>query len=91
MAAFAHPIEDKVKQEFAADEQRKYGQKINRTNALSMTYNILIDIMIKKVIHKALAAFDNIVFKTREIIRPNRKNKRKHRQKKPYSQNYKPL
>ena len=66
-------------------------KKIKRTNALSMTYNILIDIMIKKIIHKALAAFDDIVVKTRELIRPNRKNKRKHRQKKPYSQNHKPL
>lgn len=91
MAAFSHPLEEKVKQEFAADEQRKYSQKINRTNALSMTYHILIEVMLKKGFQKAIAAFDNIVFKTRELIRPNRKNKRKHRPKKPYSQNFKPL
>lgn len=91
MAAFAHPIEEKVKQEFAASRQRKHSQKINRTNALSMTYNILIPIMLKKIVQEALAAFDAIVFKTRELVRPNRKNKRKHRQKKPYSPNFKPL
>lgn len=91
MAAYAHPIEEKVKKEFATDDNRKYSQKINRTNALSMTYTILIDVMLKEIVHKALAAFDDIVFRTRELIRPNRKNKRKHRQKKPYSQNYKLL
>lgn len=36
-AAYAHPIEDKVTEEYKADENRKYDQKINRTNALSMT------------------------------------------------------
>ena len=41
--------------------------------------------------HKAIEAFDEIVFKTREIIRPNRKEKRNHKQKKPYSMNHKPL
>ena len=38
-----------------------------------------------------LSAFDQIVSKTREIIRPNRKNPRKHRLKIPYSMNNRPL
>ncbi len=90
-ATFAHPIEEKVKEEFKADKQRKYNQKINRTNSISMTKDILVGIFIKKQYETALEYFDKIVYNTREIIRPNRKNERKHRQKKPYSMNYKRL
>ena len=90
-AAYAHPIEERVREEFKADENRKYDQKINRTNAISMTKDILIGVFIKQQYEKAIKAFDDIVYNTREIIRPDRKNERKHRQKKPYSMNYKRL
>ena len=90
-AAYAHPIEERVRKEFQADENRKHNQKINRTNAISMTKDILVGVFIKQQYKKALRAFDDIVYNTREIIRPNRKNERKHRQKKPYSMNYKRL
>lgn len=90
-AAYAHPIEEKVRAEYKADEQRKYDQKINRTNSISMTKDILVGIFLKKQYEKALDCFDKIVYSTREVIRPNRKNERKHRQKKPYSMNYKRL
>lgn len=90
-ATFAHPIEEKVKEEFKADKQRKHDQKINRTNSISMTKDILVGIFIKKQYETALEYFDKIVYNTREIIRPNRKNERKHRQKKLYSMNYKRL
>lgn len=90
-AAYAHPIEERVRKEFKADKHRKHDQKINRTNAISMTKDILIGVFIKKQYKKALMAFDDIVYNTREIIRPDRKNERKHRQKKPYSMNYKRL
>ena len=56
-----------------------------------MTKDILVGIFIKKQYEKALEYFDKIVYSTREVIRPNRKNERKHRQKKPYSMNYKRL
>jgi len=56
-----------------------------------MTKDILVSMFIKKKFEYALNAFDRIVFNTREIIRPNRKFERKHRQKKPYSMNYKRL
>jgi len=36
-AAYAHPIEDRVVEEYKADQNRKFDQKINQTNALSMT------------------------------------------------------
>lgn len=91
MAAYAHPIEEKVRAEYKADQNRKYDQKINRTTALAMTRDILVGMFGKGDYQGALTAFDSIVSKTRELIRPNRKNERKHRPKKPYSMNYKPL
>jgi len=51
-AAWAHPIEDKVVEEYKADEQRKFDQKINRTNALSMTQEILMSVLIQKQFYK---------------------------------------
>lgn len=90
-AAYAHPIEEKVVAEYRADEERKHAQKINHTNALSMTQDILIGVMIKRKYEKALEAFDKIVANTREIIRPGRSFERKKRPKKPYSMNYKRL
>ena len=90
-AAYAHPIEERVRKEFKADQNRKHNQKINRTNAISMTKDILIGVFIKHQYKKAIEAFDEIVYNTREIIRSNRKNERKHRQKKRYSMNYKRL
>ncbi|MFV1976962.1 MAG: IS4 family transposase [Candidatus Scalindua sp.] len=90
-AVYAHPIEERVRKEFKAGKSRKHDQKINRTNAISMTMDILVAVFIKQQYSKALTAFDDIVYNTREIIRPNRKNERKHHQKKSYSMNYKRL
>lgn len=89
-AVLAFPIEEKVKQEYN-EEKNKHPQKINRTSALRMTRDISIGLFIKKIIQNALIAFDTIVYKTREIIRPGRKVERKHKAKKTYSMNYKPL
>lgn len=89
-AVLAFPIEEKVKQEYN-EEKNKHPQKINRTSALAMTREISIGLLIKKIISKAILAFDAIVYKTREIIRPGRKFERKHKTKKLYSMNYKPL
>ena len=90
-AAYAHPIEEKVVEEYKADQKRKFDQKINRTNALSMTQEILLAVMIRKQFEKALEAFDQIVQKTREIIRPGRSVPRKKTPKRSYSMNYKRL
>jgi len=90
-AAYAHPIEEKVREEYKADQQRKYDQKINRTNAISATKDILVALFLKSRAKEAIAAFDDIVYKTREVIRPGRKNERKHKLKKPYCINYKRL
>jgi len=90
-AAYAHPIEDKVVEEYKADENRKFDQKINRTNAVSMTQDILIAVFLRRQFDKALNAFDKVVAETREIIRPGRSNPRKKRPKQLYSMNYKRL
>jgi len=90
-AAYAHPIEERVLAEFKADENRKHEQKINRTNALSMTLDILIPVFVRKHLKKALEAFDLNVFGTREIIRPGRNVPRNKKPKKPYAMNYKRL
>lgn len=90
-AAYAHPIEEKVIAEYQADKERKHDQKINRTNALATTMDMLVPAFIHKKYKEALDAFDLLVWNTREIIRPGRSNPRNKRQKKPYSMNYKPL
>jgi len=90
-ANLAFPIEEKVKKEYEQDKGLKHQQKINRTNALSMTRNICVGMFLKNLIKKALKAFDKIVKSTREIIRPNRSNERNHHQKKLYHMNYKRL
>ena len=79
------------KKEFKADPTRQYDQQINRTNAISTISEIFIALFLRKMPQKALEAFDEIVYRTREIIRPNRSEPRIHRPKKPYSINYKPL
>jgi len=90
-AAYAHPIEQRVVEEFKAGEKRKYDQKINRTDATSETQNLIFKIIIGKIVNPAISLFDKMVYKSREIIRPNRSNPRNHKQKKTYSMNMKRL
>jgi len=91
-AAYAHPIADRVAREYKADQNRKYDQKINRTNALSMTMNVLIPLFLREKITRTFEAFDNIVEKTREIVRPDRVYPRNSSQRKRmYSMIYKRL
>jgi hypothetical protein len=90
-AVYAHPIADKVTQEYKADQDRKHDQQINRTNALSMTVNILIPLFIRKTVRESLKAFDQVVEKTREIVRPGRSNQRKIQKRRIFSMNYKRL
>jgi hypothetical protein len=89
---FSFPIEEKVRQEYqAAEEERKHSQQINHTNALSMTQDILVGVFLKDQFQTAIKYFDEIVEKTREIIRPGRKVARNKKPKKLYSMNYKRL
>lgn len=88
---YAHPIEQKVKEEYTQDQERKHSQKINRTSALDMLHNILIPSFLKNQFKEAIKAFDHIAFNTREIVRPNRSNPRKHKPKRKYYMAYKRL
>lgn len=90
-AIYAHPIEEKVKAEYKADQTRLYDQKINRTNAIAATDDILIAVLIRKQYDKALKSFDQVVAATREIIRPGRSEPRNKKVRKLYSMNYKKL
>lgn len=90
-AAYAHPIEEKVIAEYGADQNRKHDQKINRTNAIANTMDILVPIFIRKKYKEALQALDKIIENTREIVRPGRSNPRKKKPQKLYSMNCKRL
>jgi len=39
---------ERIRDEYKAGENRKHDQKINRTNAISMTFDILIPIFVRK-------------------------------------------
>lgn len=71
------------KGEYNANVNGKYDQKINRTNSIAMTKDILVGLFVKKQFKKALTCFDNIVYNTHEVIRHERQNERKKRQRKP--------
>jgi hypothetical protein len=89
-AVLAFPIEERIKKEHL-EAKTKHPQKINRTCALSMVMSISVSLFLRKLVTKAIAAFDSIVSQTREIVRPGRKNERKKRPKRLYYMNYKPL
>ena len=89
-AVLAFPIEEKVKKEHLESEN-KHPKKINRTAALSTTCSIVIALFIKKTVTHAVEAFDTIISKTTEIVRPGRTEQRKHKPKRHYYMNYKRL
>lgn len=88
-SAYAHPIEEKVIEEYKADQERKCQQKINQTNAVATTMDMLIPMFIKRKFNDALKAFDQIVYKTREVVRPGRIVPRSKKVKKQFHMNYK--
>lgn len=88
---FAHPIEQKVREEYTQGQGRKHSQQINRTSALAMLHHILIPSFLKNKFQQAIVAFDDIVYKTRELVRPNRSNPRNHRPKRRHHMAYKRL
>lgn len=90
-AVYAHPIEERVVAEYKADKDRKYQQKINRTHALATMMDLAIPIFIKRRFKEAIKTFDELVYRTREIVRPNRKLPRSKKTKKQHHMNYKLL
>jgi hypothetical protein len=91
-AMFVHPIDEKVREEFSSSsDDRKYGQKINWTNAVSVTKSLLVNIFCKQKILQALHHLDDLVYRTREPIRMGRHVERNFRPRRRYYMNYKTL
>lgn len=90
-AVLAFPIEEKVKKESEENNSTKHTNKINRASALSMLQNISIGLFLKSMQKQAIEAFDNIVMRTIEVVRPGRIIPKKKLPKRPYHMNYKPL
>jgi len=93
-AALSFPIEEKVRQESLREKnnnQRKHEKKLNHTSAFGMFYDISVGLFIKKDLKNALKAFDELITKTCEIIRPGRASLRKYKPKKVYYMNKKKL
>lgn len=91
VAIYAYPIEEKVRAEYKADQDRKYDQKINRTYALATFRDLIIPLFLRRKHQKSIDAFDEIVSRTREVVRPGRSNPRDKRTRRVFHQNYKPL
>jgi hypothetical protein len=89
-AVLAFPIEEQVRKEHF-QSKNKHPKKINRTAALSLSGNLMISLLLTQKVNAAIDAFDKIISKTTEIIRPNRKFERNKKPKRLYSQNYKRL
>lgn len=91
-SAYAFPIEEKIKKEYEEDKTDfKHPQKPNKTNALATLSDMLVPIFIKRKLNEFISFFDDIVYKTREIVRKNRSFVRNKKPKRQYYMNYKPL
>jgi hypothetical protein len=89
-AVMGFPVAQEVKKIDPADT-RKHPRQINRVNALAMIRETALDLLAGKVVEPLLDAFDHVLRKTTEIIRPSRKVPRKKLKNKPPSMNYKIL
>lgn len=89
-AVMAFPVDEQLKAEQQGNK-RKHQHQVNRTNALSMVREITKKVFLDRIIKPALAAFDNFLKATTELVRRNRKFGRKKIKKKPPSMNYKGL
>jgi hypothetical protein len=89
-AILSFPIEQKVREQNKA-ARTKHAKKINRTNVLGSCRNGWVTLWLKAKTKKLLMAFDRILEKSTDIVRPGRKFERKHKQKYPPAMNYKQL
>lgn len=94
-AVFSHPIEEKIYKEYDQErntkKRNKHQQKINNTHAYATLCDLIVPIFEHKKVQQGIKVFDDIVYRTKEIVRPNRSNPRNKKPKKLYHQNYKPL
>lgn len=90
-AVMAFPVAEEVKKLKTNTPQRKHPVQINRTNALAMVREMAIGFFKSGMSGRVLNAFDSILRRTVEIVRPGRKVPRKQGRKKPPAMNYKQL
>ena len=89
-AVMSFPIEQKVRAQ-SKQNTHQHPKQINRTNALALMNESIVGVFVKKKIKNFLKTLDHILHKTIEIVRPNRREPRNHKIKKPKSMNYKIL
>jgi len=86
------PIAQKVRTEYdSAKTGNKLSQKINKTHALYVIKDNLINFFVKNMYYKALDISDYFIENNREILRPGRSFERNKKPKKRFYTNYKPL
>ena len=91
-AALAYPIEQKVKEEYKKERTgNKYDQQINKTSALSITKENLVQILLRGMHQKGIDCMDAIIENTRDIIRQGRHFERNKNPKRLYHTCYKPI
>ena len=91
-ATLSFPIAEKVRSEYKNERTgNKYSQQINKTHALHVIKDNLINFFIKNIYSKALDISDYFIENTREVIRPGRRFERKKKPRRNYYMNYKPL
>lgn len=75
-AIMSFPIEERLtKENQTAKTNHKY--KVNKTNVLSVLKESWVALWLKRKLSKVLPAFDDILTRAKEIVRPNRKFERK--------------
>ena len=86
------PIAQKVRTEYdCVKTGNKLSQKINKTHALYVINDNLINFFVKNMYYKALDISDYFIENNREILRPGRSFERNKKPKKHFYTNYKPL
>lgn len=89
-AILSFPIEQKVREETKTGAAG-HVKKINRTNAVAACRNGWAALWLKAKTKQLLMAFDKMLEKSTDIVRPGRKFERKHKHKSPPAMNYKQL
>lgn len=75
-AIMSFPIEEKVRKENQASKT-KHNQQLNKTSVIATLKESWLALWLKKKTKQILIAFDEILLKTKEIVRPHRKFLRK--------------
>jgi len=89
-AELCFPVEEKLRKEHRQTPAKRQ-KTINKTHALSKLKDVVIGLFDPVKTDKALESFDRIVYKTTEIVRVGRHNKRRFRLRKTKSVNYKKI